>query len=50
MIGISIATKWEYEAALGYFGIKDNERFGYPYGEYFIRTINDSELVFIVQV
>lgn len=32
MIGISIATKWEYEASLEYFGIKDNERFGYPYG------------------
>ncbi len=46
MIGISIATKWEYEASLEYFGIKDYERFGYPYGEYFIRTIDDSELVF----
>nr|WP_240794188.1 permease [Bacillus sp. BHET2] len=46
MIGISVATKWEYEATLEYFGIKDNERVGYPYGEYFIRTINDIELVF----
>ncbi|WP_273833637.1 permease [Guptibacillus sedimenti] len=46
MIGISIATKWEYEAALEYFGVKDNERFGYPYGEYFIRSINDTDLVF----
>ncbi|MBY6038039.1 permease [Fictibacillus nanhaiensis] len=46
MIGISIATKWEFEATLEYFGIKDNERFGYPYGEYFIKTINDSKLVF----
>ena len=46
MIGISIATKWEYEATLEYFGVKDNERFGYPYGEYFIRTINDTDLVF----
>ncbi|MGR3762634.1 5'-methylthioadenosine/S-adenosylhomocysteine nucleosidase family protein [Rossellomorea sp. NS-SX7] len=46
MIGISIATKWEYEATLEYFGIKDNERIGYPFGEYFIRTINDTELVF----
>jgi len=46
MIGISIATKWEYEATVEYFGIKDNERFGYPYGEYFIRTINDTELIF----
>ncbi|MCR8848295.1 permease [Rossellomorea sp. SC111] len=46
MIGISIATKWEYEATLEYFGIRDNERIGYPYGEYFMRTISDSELVF----
>lgn len=46
MIGISIATKWEYEASLEYFGIKDSERFDYPYGEYFIRTIDDTELVF----
>ncbi|PLT28663.1 5'-methylthioadenosine/S-adenosylhomocysteine nucleosidase family protein [Peribacillus deserti] len=46
MIGISLATKWEYEASLEYFGIKDNERFGYPYGEYFIGTIDDTELVF----
>lgn len=46
MIGISIATKWEYEATLKYFSVKNNERFGYPYGEYFIRTINDTEIVF----
>jgi adenosylhomocysteine nucleosidase len=46
MIGISIATKWEYEATLEYFSIKGNERFGYPYGEYFTRIINDTELVF----
>lgn len=46
MIGISIATKWEYEATLEYFGIKDNERFGYPYVEYFLRKINNAELVF----
>ena len=46
MIGISIATKWEYEASLEYFDVKDNERFGYPYGEYFTRTYDDIELVF----
>ena len=46
MIGISIATKWEFEATLEYFDIKDNERFSYPYGEYFIRAINDTELIF----
>ena len=46
MIGISIATKWEFKATLEYFSIKDNECFSYPYGEYFIRTINDTELIF----
>ncbi len=46
MIGISIATKWEYEATLEYFSIKEKERFEYPYGEYFMRIMNDSELVF----
>ncbi len=46
MIGISIATKWEYEATLEYFSIQDHERFDYPYGDYFIRTINGMELVF----
>ncbi|MCC5802009.1 5'-methylthioadenosine/S-adenosylhomocysteine nucleosidase family protein [Rossellomorea vietnamensis] len=46
MIGISIATKWEYEATLEYFGVKDHERFVYAYGEYFKRTMNDTELVF----
>ena len=46
MIGISIATKWEFEATLKYFSVKNNERFGYPYGEYFIKTINDTEIVF----
>ena len=46
MIGISIATKWEYEATLEYFSVEDNERFGYPYGDYFTRTINHTDLVF----
>ncbi|KML08336.1 permease [Rossellomorea marisflavi] len=46
MIGISIATKWEFEATLSYFSVKDGERFAYPYGEYFMRTINGRELVF----
>lgn len=46
LIGISIATKWEYDAALDYFGISDQECVSYPYGEYFLRTINDTELVF----
>ncbi|MCA0170914.1 permease [Bacillus sp. RAR_GA_16] len=46
MVGISIATKWEYEATLEYFGVRDDERTDYPYGEYFKRTVNSSELVF----
>ncbi|WHX28103.1 permease [Virgibacillus halodenitrificans] len=46
MIGVSISTKWEYEATLEFFGIKDNERLSYPYGEYFLRTISDTELIF----
>ncbi|MGB6408652.1 MAG: permease [Planococcus donghaensis] len=46
MIGISIATEWEYKASLDYFGPEDHERFAYPYGEYFLRTIDDAELVF----
>ena len=47
MIGISIAKKWEYKATLEYFDIKDNECFSYPFGKYFTRTINDTELVFL---
>ncbi|WP_114571271.1 5'-methylthioadenosine/S-adenosylhomocysteine nucleosidase family protein [Exiguobacterium flavidum] len=46
MIGICIATKWEYEASLAYFKVTDDERFDYPYGEYFMRTIDENELVF----
>ncbi|WP_088009093.1 permease [Indiicoccus explosivorum] len=46
MIGISIATKWEFEASLDYFRVKANERFTYPYGEYFMKTINGRELIF----
>ncbi|PQD97049.1 permease [Pradoshia eiseniae] len=46
MVGISIATKWEFKATLEYFGIKDNECFSYPYGEYFTRTMNDTKLIF----
>lgn len=46
MIGISIATEWEYEASLEYFGVKDNECIAYLYGEYFIRIIEDTELIF----
>ncbi|WP_404283343.1 hypothetical protein [Exiguobacterium aurantiacum] len=40
MIGVSIATKWEYEATLEYYDVKVDERFSYPYGEYFMRTVD----------
>lgn len=46
MIGVSIATKWEYEATLEYYDVSVDERFSYPYGEYFKRTLDDVELVF----
>lgn len=46
MIGVSIATKWEYEATLEHYDVKADERFSYPYGEYFMRRFDDVELVF----
>lgn len=46
MIGVSIATKWEYEATLAYYDVEAEERFDYPYGEYFRRMLDDVELVF----
>lgn len=46
MIGVSIATKWEYDATLDYYDVKGEERFSYPYGEYFKRTLDDVELIF----
>jgi len=45
-IGVSIATVWEFEAALEYFDVKETERTTYPYGEYFFRTINGTPVVF----
>ena len=45
-IGVSIATVWEFEAALSYFDVKETERTTYPYGEYFCRTINGKPVVF----
>ncbi len=30
MIGVSIATKWEYEATLDYFEVNNEERCKYP--------------------
>lgn len=46
MIGVSIATKWEYEATLDYFKVKFEERCEYPYGDFFLKKVNDTELIF----
>ncbi|OIN66093.1 permease [Exiguobacterium sp. KRL4] len=46
MVGISIATVWEFEATLDYFHVKETERITYPYGEFFCRTINGTPVVF----
>nr|WP_251129882.1 permease [Exiguobacterium sp. CH10] len=46
MIGVSIATKWEYEATLDYFEVSNEERCEYPYGEFFLKKVNDTELIF----
>ncbi|MDI3236362.1 permease [Exiguobacterium antarcticum] len=46
MVGISIATVWEFEATLDYFHVKETERITYPYGQYFSRTIKGTEVVF----
>ena len=46
MIGISIATKWEWEATLEYFNKKVEQCTKYPYGEYFKISKKDKELIF----
>lgn len=46
MIGISIATKWEWDATLEFFHKNSDNCNKYPYGEYFLYAINDKELVF----
>ena len=46
MVGVSIATVWEFEATLDYFHVQETERIKYPYGEYFCRTINGKPVVF----
>ena len=35
MIGISIATKWEWDATLEYYNKNNNDCTKYPYGEFF---------------
>lgn len=46
MIGISIATKWEWEATLKFFKKQLNDLQQYPYGEYFLDKINDKDIIF----
>ena len=46
MIGISIATKWEWDATLEYFSKKAEECSKYPYGEYFKISKKDKDLIF----
>ena len=45
MIGISIATKWEWDATLDYFKVHSNT-IDYPYGEYFVTKINNIDTIF----
>lgn len=45
MIGISIATKWEWDATLDYFKVHNNT-IDYPYGEYFVTKINNIDTIF----
>lgn len=46
MIGISIATKWEWDATLAYFSKKSETCIRYPFGEYFKTKMADKELIF----
>lgn len=46
MVGISIATKWEWDATLEYFNKNNNDCSKYPYGEFFETKINNEDIVF----
>lgn len=46
MIGISIATKWEWDATLEYYNKNNNDCTKYPYGEFFEIKINNKDIVF----
>ena len=46
MIGISIAALPEWEATVDYFNVTNNEIFEYPYGVYFKRKLNKTNLIF----
>lgn len=46
MIGISIATKWEWDATLEYYGKSSEDCEIYPYGEFFVSSIKDKKVIF----
>ncbi|VWX38664.1 Permease [Exiguobacterium oxidotolerans] len=46
VIGVSIATSWEFEATLAYYDVDESECISYPYGEYFFRTIAGKRVLF----
>lgn len=46
MIGISIATKWEWDATLEYYGKSSGDCESYPYGEFFISSIHNKKVIF----
>lgn len=46
MIGISIATKWEWEKTLEYYKKNKEKCTTYPYGDYFIQTMNGKDVLF----
>ena len=45
MIGISVASKKEWEATLEYFKINKNQCNQYPYGEYFFTNLLDKQMI-----
>lgn len=46
MIGISIATKWEWDATLEYYEKNSEDCETYPYGEFFVSSIKDKKVIF----
>lgn len=46
MIGISVATKWEWEKTLEYYKKSTAECTPYIYGDYFIETIDGKKVIF----
>lgn len=46
MIGISIATEFEWEATIKYFNISKNALIAFPYGEYFKINLREQDIIF----